>query len=349
MKKLISLILTGAMALGLTACGTPAGSTANSAGPVSQGSNAASASGETYTLSFACTVSNTSPASVLFEEALAEITERTNGAVVFNTSYSGALGNEHDLGINIVDGAIDLALVGPGEWANYDPAFYVFDTPFLYDNEEHFKTVLDSDFYKDFLKTKGDEIGFEVLVTLDQGIKGIINSKHPVYSPADLAGLKIRVPDSDSLIRVQAALGGTPSPIAASEQYTSLSQGIIDGADHSLSAHVTWQLYDYAKYFTETNHALQTSYYVISKATMEKLPQEYQDIIREVMAEQEQAQYELAIEQAKTDEQTFLDNGGEIVRNADVDTEAFRENCAELIEEFTSYAPELYEEIRAAA
>lgn len=353
MKKLLSLTLAGAMALSLAACSNSASSaSAESSVASSETSSAedsAAAPGESYTLSFACTVSNTSPSAMLFEEALAQITERTNGAITFNTSYSGALGNEHDLGVNIVDGAIDLALVGPGEWASYDPAFYVLDTPFLYDDQDHFKTVLDSDFYKEFLKTKGDEIGFEVLVTLDQGIKGIINSKRPVYSPADLAGLKIRVPDSDSLIRVQAALGGTPSPIAASEQYTSISQGIIDGADHSLSAHVAWQLYDYAKYFTETNHALQTSYYVISKATMEKLPEEYQTIIREVMAEQEQAQYALAIEQAEADEQTFLDNGGEIVRNADVDVEAFRENCADIIAEFSAYDSTLYDSIRAAA
>ena len=304
---------------------------------------------ETYTLTFACTISNTQPASELFEEALAEITERTDGAITFNTSYNGALGNEHDLGVNIVDGAIDMALVGPGEWANYDPAFYVFDCPFLYDNYDHFHEVLNSDLYKDFLKEKGDAIGMEVLVTVCQGMKGIINSKRPVYSPEDLNGLKIRVPDSDSLIRVQTALGGIATPIAASEQYTALSQGIIDGADHSLFAHCSWQLYDYAKYYTETNHALQTSYYVISAQTMSSLPQEYQDIIREVMAEQQEAQYDLFMDNTAGYEKTFTDNGGEIVRNDEIDHEAFNEALADIIDEFSSYDTDLYEGIRAMA
>ena len=304
---------------------------------------------EPITLSFACTVSNTTDASVCFEEALAEITKRTNGGITFNTSYSGALGNEHDLGVNIVDGAIDLALVGPGEWTNYDPAFFVFDCPFLYDDYDHFKKVLDSDLYREFLKEKGDAIGMEVLITLNQGIKGVINSKRPVRSPEDLKGLKIRVPDSASLIAVQNAMGGIATPIAASEQYTAISQGIIDGADHSLSAHVTWQLYDYAKNYTETNHALQTSYYVISKQTLDALPQEYQDIIHEVMAEYQEKQWETSMAGFAEREKIALDNGVEIVRNADVDVEAFRTALSDIINEFSNYDIELYNAIRAMA
>lgn len=342
MKRILALIIAMTLTLALAACGSKDASDDSTDAPPA-------ADGQTYTLTFACTTSNTSRSSASFEEALAKITERTNGAVTFNASYNGALGNEHDLGVNIVDGAIDMALVGPGEWANYDPAFYVFDTPFLYDNQEHFYKVLNSDMYKDFLKEKGDAIGMEVLITLDQGIKGIINSKHPVYAPSDLAGLKIRVPDSDALIRVQNAMGGTATPIAASEQYTALSQGIIDGADHSLMAHVVWQLYDYAKYFTETNHALQTSYYVISAKTMASLPQEYQDIIREVMAEEQENQYDITIEDDAGYRKTFEDNGGQIVTNDEIDHEAFNAALADIIDEFKANAPDLYDGIRAMA
>lgn len=336
MKRIFALIVALSLVFALAACGK-------------KDSGADEGKGKTYSLTFACTTNNTSRSSKSFEEALAKITERTNGAVTFNTSYNGALGNEHDLGVNVVDGAIDMALVGPGEWANYDPAFYVFDTPFLYDNQEHFHKVLNSDLYKSFLKEKGDAIGMEVLVTLDQGIKGIINSKHPVYGPSDLSGLKIRVPDSDSLIRVQNAMGGTATPVAASEQYTALSQGIIDGADHSLMAHVVWQLYDYAKYFTETNHALQTSYYVISSKTMASLPQEYQDVIREVMAQEQENQYNIALEDESTYRKTFEDNGGQIVTNDQVDREAFHAALSSIIDEFKAYAPDLYNGIRGMA
>ena len=145
------------------------------------------------------------------------------------------------------------------------------------------------------------------------------------------------------------AMGGTATPIAASEQYTALSQGIIDGADHSLAAHVVWQLYDYAKYFTETNHALQTSYYVISAKTMASLPQEYQDIIREVMAEEQENQYDITIEDDAGYRKTFEDNGGQIVTNDEIDHEAFNAALADIIDEFKANAPDLYDGIRAMA
>lgn len=302
---------------------------------------------DTYTLSFASTVSQENSTGKLYQECFQKITERTNGHVKINESWSGTLGNEHDIGINLIDGTIDFGMVGPGEWTNYDKAFFVFDTPFLYRDYDHFYKFIATDEYKNFLKEKGDAIGMEIVVTQNQGIKGVINKVRDVYSPADLNGLKIRVPDSPSLIAVQNAMGGIASPVAASEQYMGISQGIIDGADHSLMAHVVWNLIEIAKHYTETNHALQTTYICASKKTMDKLPDEYAQIIRETFAE-----YQAKIN-ADTDasnatyEQKALDAGVKIIRHSEVDEASFKAACSSIIDEFSSYAPELYSYIQS--
>ena len=302
--------------------------------------------GDDYTLTFASTVTSENTVGHLLQECFQKITERTDGHVKINESWSGTLGSEHDIGINLTDGSLDFGMVGPGEWANYDPAFFIFDTPFLYRDYDHFYAFIASDEYKDFLKEHGDPIGMEVLITENQGIKGIINKVRDVKSPEDLHGLKIRVPDSPSLIAVQNAMGGIASPVAASEQYMSLSQGIIDGADHSLTAHVTWNLHEIAKHYSETNHALQTTYICASKQTMDKLPDEYAQIVRDTMAEYQQKINDSVDEENSMYEQRALDAGVTITRNSDIDTQAFMDACAEIIEEFSANAPDLYESIK---
>ncbi len=300
---------------------------------------------DNYSLTFACTISSENATGKATQEFFDRISEVTDGHVTVKTSWSGTLGNEHDLGINIVDGSIDFAIVGPGEWANYDKSFYVFDTPFLFRDTDHYYSFIKSDDYKAFIQKVGDEIGMEILITENQGVKGVINKVRAVYAPSDLAGLKIRTPDSASLIAVQNAMGGIASPVAASEQYMSLSQGIIDGADHSLSAHVAWNLIELAKYYTETNHAIQSTYIVASKKTMDKLPEEYADAIRKLAAEYQDIINGIADAQLATDEEKALAAGVQIVRHSEVDEAAFKEAEKDIIAQFSSYNPELYSTI----
>lgn len=356
MKKLVALAMATVMACGLLAgCGASSSSApAPASGSAGGSSAAAPAPGETYTLTFSTTMSQTDGSGQLNQVdyadlAMDEIEKRTNGAVTFSRTYSGTLGGEHDLGVMVTAGDLDIAVVGPGNWSDWDPAFKVFDCPFVFDTDDHYKTVLASDEYKAWLENKGKEMGLTFLVTGYQGFKGILNNKRPITTAADLKGLKIRVPDSAPLIEVGAAMGYTPTVIAATDQYMSLSQGIIDGADHSLMAHCMWKLIELAPYFTETNHALQNTFIVMNRAKLEGMPQEYQDIIQEVFAEYQVTMNDAAISDNDTYREQAKAAGVEIIPYEDVDVDSFTAVLADIIKDYSSQDQQLYDLIRKYA
>lgn len=357
MKKFVSLALAILLACGLLAgCGGSASSTPATPASQPDASSAAAAApaDETYVLTFSTTMTQTAGDGILnqvdyADQAMDEIEKRTNGAVTFSRTYAGTLGGEHDLGVMVTAGDLDIAVVGPGNWSDWDPAFKVFDCPFVFDTDDHYRKVLDSDEYKAWLEAKGQEMGLTFLVTGYQGFKGIINNRRPVYSAEDLKGLKIRVPDSAPLIEVGTAMGYTPTVIAATDQYMSLSQGIIEGADHSLMAHCAWKLTELAKYYTETNHALQNTFIVANRAKLESMPQELRDIVIDTFAEYQTIMNEAAIANNDIYREQAVEQNVEIIPYDEVDVDSFTTALADLIKEYSSADQELYDIIRKYA
>lgn len=186
---------------------------------------AAAASAEKYQMTFSTAVSQEQSSTIYMDKALDLITERTNGDVTFSRTYSGTLGSEHDLGVMCQSGDIDIVCIGPGQWSDWDEAFKVFDCPFLFTSFDHFDRVLASEDYQAWLKEHGDAQGVTFVMTFNQAFKGILNKNRDVYSTADLAGLKLRVPDSASLIEIGTAMGYVPTPTAAADQYMSFLSG----------------------------------------------------------------------------------------------------------------------------
>ncbi len=348
MKKTLTILMSLTIAFTLASCGgskapvTEAGSSSSSATEATQTSETQPPE-KTYTLTFSTTMSQGTTNVDYYDKALDLITEQSGGVIQFSRTYSGTLGGEHDLGVMCMDGDLDIVCVGPGNLADWDTAFQVFDCPFLFKDFDHYDAVLADNAYKTWLDDKGASLGVTFLMTGNQGFKGIINSKHAVRSSADLKDLKIRVPDSTSLIEIGTAMGYVPTPVAATDQYMSLSQGIIDGADHSMVAHLNWKLTELAKYFTETNHNLQSTFLFINREKLESLPQEYQEIILSACA---QMQDEMN-KQTRKDADESLDKaraeGVEILPYSDVDVESFRSALSDIIAKYSAADESLYQ------
>ena len=307
------------------------------------------AGADTYQLTYSTPLSQEQSSTILFDKALDLITERTNGEVTFSRTYSGTLGSEHELGVMCTSGDLDIVCVGPGQWSDWDESFKVFDTPFLFVDFDHFDRVLESEEYQAWLKKHGDELGLTFVMTFNQAFKGILNKDHDVYSTADLAGLKLRTPDSASLIEIGNAMGYTATPTAAADQYMSLSQGIIDGADHALWAHQTWKLTEIAKHFSDTNHALQCVFFVMNSESLAKLPEEYQTIMIDTFAEIEK---ELAVKTREDSENSYAkaaEDGVTVIPYEEIDVESFKTALAEIIDSYAQIDPELYAIIQGLA
>ena len=307
------------------------------------------ASAATYELTYSTPLAQTQSSTIYFDKALDKIEELTNGDITFSRTYAGTLGSEHDLGVMVTNGDIDVTCVGPGQWSDWDESFKVFDCPFAFVDFDHFDRLLASEDYQAWLTKHGDALNLKFVVTFNQAFKGIINKERDVCSTADLAGLKLRVPDSASLIEIGNAMGYTATPTAAADQYMSLSQGIVDGADHALWAHESWKLTEIAKHYSETNHALQCVFFVMNKDSLAKLPEDYQKIVLDAFAECEK---DLAAQTRLDAENSYKiaeDDGVKIIYNKDIDVESFKTALQPIIDSYSALDTELYSIIEATA
>lgn len=296
-----------------------------------------------YTLQFSTTMAAETFGVVEIVDCMAKIEELTDGHVKFAQTFNGTLGDENELLMSVMDGSLDVIIAGPGTLATVDSAFDIYNTPFMYENYDHALAFWTSDAYIDWLKEHGDPMGITFMATINQGFSGILNNKRDVYSPDDLSGLKLRVPDQSSLITLCNEMGAVATPIAASEQYISLSQGVIDEAVHSMAAHVSWGLTEIASHFTETNHMLACGMVEMNTEKLNSLPEQYRDIVIEQFQECQTTIFNNTVASVKTDYEKAESDGVKIILNEEVDMEAFRSKLSKLVESYKAIAPDFYE------
>lgn len=180
------------------------------------------------------------------------------------------------------------------------------------------------------------------------GARSVLNAERPVTQPEDLNGIKVRVMQNPLLAKSVTAMGATGVPMAWSEVYTAVQQGIIDGLENNPPVLAANKMYEVAKHLSLTEHFIIPDPQLVSLRVYEAVPPELQEaILKAGQASQEdfnskwEAATEAAVEELKA-------NG---VAVTEADKTKFREAVAPLIEEFLASASPgtkaLYDEIVA--
>jgi tripartite ATP-independent transporter DctP family solute receptor len=180
-----------------------------------------------------------------------EVAERLSGGKLDVQVFGGAqLGGERDLLEGIRLGTLHMA-VGAGALANFAPAYNVVQLPFLIKNQEHMVRIAEGPAGKLLSQRIEEQGGYKVLGYFSTGDSGIQTVKGPVRTPADLKGVKVRVMENPALIESMRALGANPTPMPFPEVYTSMKQGVIEGATIDYTALWTTKVYEAVKFVTE--------------------------------------------------------------------------------------------------
>ncbi len=194
----------------------------------------------------------------------------TNGRLGIKVYPGGQLGSETDMLEITSFGALDLNRVNLAPPNSMEPATIPFALPFIFETVSHMRRVVDS------------AIGDEVLASLerhnligmcfyDSGDRHFYNTRRPIRTPADMRGLKLRVPASDLYVAMVNALGANAVPIPFGEVNQALSQGVIDGTENNWPSFLSARHYDVARNFSLTAHLLTPEVLVMSKATWDTL------------------------------------------------------------------------------
>src|SRR5690242_5956185 len=199
-----------------------------------------------------------------------EVEKRTNGRYKIQNFYSGALGAERESIEALQLGTLDLTMTSTGPVPNFVPEIAILDIPFLFRDYAHARAVLDGPIGQDMLK-KFEPKGIEALAWGENGFRNMTNSKHPVKTPDDLKGLKMRTMENPIHIQAYKAFGIIPTPMAFTEVFTALQQGTVDGQENPLSVITAAKLDQVQKYLSRTGHLYSPAVILMSKAQFDKL------------------------------------------------------------------------------
>jgi tripartite ATP-independent transporter DctP family solute receptor len=272
------------------------------------------------------------------------VQEKSNGRIKIIVQSEGVLGDEKSVIQQIQYGGIDFTRASLSSMSETIPKLNVLQMPYLYTDSKHMWKVLEGEIGNDFLQSFTD-YNMVALSWYDAGARNFYNNKQPITSLEDMKGLKIRVQESDLMIRMVEALGATAIPMAYGDVYTSLETGIVDGAENNWPSYEATSNYEVAKYYTIDEHTRVPEVQLCSKFTWDKLTPEDQDIIRECAKESAVYERALWIESEKQSEKIVTEKGVEVVTLSTKEKERFREAEIEVYKEFCGEYMDIIEEI----
>jgi len=213
-------------------------------------------------------------------EKFKEIVEKNSGGKIKIEIYSDAqLGSEREIAEGVKNGTIELGLAAAdGAIPNWVPEMQVFAIPYLIRDLEHAYKVLDGPIGKE-LSDKLAAKGMNLLAYWEVGIRHFTNNKKPVKTPADLAGMKIRVQESKVWIEFIKALKAIPTPIPFGELYTALQQGVVDGQENPVTTIVSMKFYEVQKYLTLDGHTYSPAVFIVNPGVFSKLAADLRKVI----------------------------------------------------------------------
>ena len=208
------------------------------------------------------------------------ITERSKGKIKVRFYPSSQLGKEADIAISMQTGSVEASVIGVTLYKVAAPEYNIWSTYYLFSDSNQARAVLNSkigeETRKAVLKNKQVRI-------VGHGMRGPrhITSNKPIRTPADVKGLKIRVPLQPIYVASWKKLGAIPTPIAFSEVYTSLRMGVVDAQENPLVLIDNAHFNEVQKYVNLTAHQYSFFNYAVSDAWYKKLPSELQKIVRD--------------------------------------------------------------------
>lgn len=253
----------------------------------------------------------------------AKVKEKSNGEMDVKIFPNGMLGSERDQAEQVVTGAIDMAKINGSLAESFEPTYKAISIPFLFRDADHMHTFMRSETAQQLLQSSEGK-GFIGLTLYDSGSRSFYSSK-PIQTPDDLAGLKVRVPESPTMMEMVRLLGARATPVPFTEVYTALQQGVIDAAENNISSLVEMKHSEVAKYYSMDQHMMTPDLIMISEVTWSSLNDAQKAIVREAAAEsmEEEIKIWADIDSKNKKLAETLD-----VKFVEVDKDKFREKVA---------------------
>ncbi|MGH9552512.1 MAG: TRAP transporter substrate-binding protein, partial [Terriglobales bacterium] len=244
------------------------------------------------------------------------------------------LGDEKELVQKLRLGTVNFTLIS-SYMSSITPQFGLFDMPFVIKDRQHLLAI-DRDVVHPTLAPPLESKGLKLISTWENGFRQITNSVRPINVPADLAGIKLRVPPGVWRIKMFKAWDANPTPLNYGEVFVALQTKVLDGQENPLTNVWGSKFYEVQKYLSMTNHLYSPAFLLTGAASWAKLPEKVRQAVMEIAPDVQKA---ALAEGARLDDELLgkLKATGMTVNTAD--RAAFVKASGPIYEEFGKEVP----------
>ena len=287
------------------------------------------------------------PEMVAVQEFSKKLEKATNGKYAIEVFPNELLGSQKETIEMVQNGSLEFSMVAGSLLENWSPDFAVFNLPYVFKDYKHLQRVVKDKKVVGNLFKSIEPQGITVLCAMYSGTRNVYTKNKEVRTPADLKGLKIRVMQSDTMVKMLNYMGGTGTPMGQAEVYTAIQTGVLDGAENNEVTYYALKQQEVAPIYNLTGHLMMPDYIVTNTKFYNSLPKEVKDFFDKNLDglvddefERFQAQVSKSLEAAKKE-------GTKVIV---ADKDAFKKAVEPLIAEkvTTPSAKALYDAVQAA-
>jgi tripartite ATP-independent transporter DctP family solute receptor len=242
---------------------------------------------------------------------------------------SSQLGGDKEMIQKLKLGTIDMALPSTVMTSEVD-LFGIFEMPYIVKDRAHMARIEKEVFWPS-IAPLAEKKGLKVLAVWENGYRHITNNKQPVNVPADLKGIKLRVPEGKWRVKMFQEYGANPSPMKFSELFTALQTGVMDGQENPLTQIYSAKLQEVQKFLSMSGHVYTPAYLTVGAKRYNALPADVRKILEDTARETQAYVYATAVK-AETDLLEKLKQSG--LKVNEVDKNAFIAASKGIYEEF---------------
>lgn len=264
----------------------------------------------------------------------AELVEEESGGNIKISVFPNdqLAGGNATKGIEMVTvGAYDLAAYASSTMSVLDEQLLVGTIPWIFDNYEQARSVIDSTGGKYYEKILANR-GLTYMGSAHNGFRQISNSTRAVKSPEDVKGLKIRVPGGEVYMKFFKSFGADPVAMSWSEAFTAIQQGTIDGQENGFSVTNSAKVYEIQDYMTVWNYTYENYLFVANSKVFENFSPETQKMLKEKCLEACEWGRNLVEEEEEELKEKFTGLGVEVTELSSEELVPFKETVSELRE-----------------
>jgi TRAP-type C4-dicarboxylate transport system substrate-binding protein len=195
--------------------------------------------------------------------------------------YGGTLFKQGTELVALQRGNLEMGNIAPQDISNQIPAWSVLTSAYLFRDAAHLKAFFDSELGAEFKQMAEDQLGVHILGATYFGARQVgLKPEKKIMTPADMAGIKLRMPGGDAWQFLGSALGANPTPMAYAEVYTGLQTGAIDGQDNPLPNVQNMKFYEVMSQIVLTSHLIGYDLWTISSTAWNAMTPEQQALVQ---------------------------------------------------------------------